>query len=107
MGNAGEGIKPRIRNNNSSFYHAGRAASPGVESCSRLAGYNKFKEKEPSWRDVWTIMKFQKTNGQIGKWEVEMCNVSTPPELILKVQELRRKLDEEDSSCSGMNTTPH
>lgn len=84
---------------------------------ARLAGHNKFKEKEPRWRDVWTIVKFEKRNLQSnpGKWQMEMRNASAPAGLMLKVlqqrlarhpknQELQKQLDEEEKASQKVRS---
>eukprot|EP00438_Fugacium_kawagutii_P028140 Skav213020 [mRNA] locus=scaffold2312:234000:237612:+ [translate_table: standard] len=44
----------------------------------RLAGHNKFDEKEASWRDVWIVEKFEKTELQSGTWQLHMSNAIQP-----------------------------
>lgn len=70
---------------------------------ARLAGHNKFGEKEPKWRDVWTV-RFEHLQSDPGKGQMEKSHLNASG-LILTVlqqrlakdstnQELRRQLDE-------------
>eukprot|EP00438_Fugacium_kawagutii_P025952 Skav207677 [mRNA] locus=scaffold1857:446797:448752:- [translate_table: standard] len=69
-----------------------------------LAGHNKFGEKEPKWRDVWTV-RFEHLQSDPGKEQMEKSRRNAPAGLILTVlqqrlakdptnQELRRQWDE-------------
>lgn len=62
-----------------------------MSQAARRAGHNKFGEREPAWRDVWTVVKFEKSYLQTGEWQTKIRHVSQPAEFVNEVHWQRLK----------------